>query len=1241
MSNQLIMDQIKGSGMDGRMERPGAYIPRDRRQALNDGTSMPDHVQGAALFADISGFTPLTESLLNDLGPQRGAEELSQHLNNVYDALIAQLHQYGGSVISFSGDAITCWLDGDNGLRATACAFAMQAAMAQFANVTTPTGKGISLAMKTAVAAGTARRFLIGNPEIQQIDVLAGSLLDELAGGEHCAEKGDVVLSAETLVGLGEIVSVQRWCRGNSNGRFGIVAPLYQEVLPKPWSDLPPNSIPQKEIRPWLLPAVFERLNSGGGEFLAELRPAVALFLRFAGIDYDQDPLAATKLDQFIQAVQGILARYESNLLQLTIGDKGSNLYAAFGAPLAHEDDAIRAISAALELQELSNTLDFITSLEIGISQGRMRTGAYGGSMRRTYGVLGDDVNLAARLMQLAQPGEILVSSRVWAAAGDAFIWERRPDTPIKGKSEPIAVFKVGGILEPQTIRLQEPNYTLPMVGREAELGSISAAFQPVLQGKGQIIHVSGEAGIGKSRLVAEIVRLAAVLKISGYGGECQSYGTKTSYLVWQRIWQGLFNIEPHWSPAEQIQHLEQELGQIDPGFVARMPVLSSVLKLQIPDNDLTQSFDARLRKSSLESMLVDCLRAKTKNTPMLIVLEDCHWIDPLSLELLEVLGRGIAERPVLLVVVTRALKAEQIQGLPVSRLPYYTRLHLSEFTPAEAAQLINLKLAHFFGTTQQIPKAFVDSIISRAEGNPFYIEELLNYLESQGIDPQDTRALSQFELPSSLHSLILSRIDQLTESQKSTLKVASVIGRLFKAAMLWGSYPQLGDQEKIKVDLEELHRLDLTPLDSPEPELTYLFKNIITLEVAYESLPYATRAMFHGLIGDFIERSSPEMLSQAVDLLAYHYGNSRNEAKKQEYLLKAGEAAQANYANTTALEYYERLLPLLQAEEQIPVKLKIGQVLELIGQWDDALNVYTEAQLQSEQLDNRQAVGKCQTALGELYRKRGMYEEADFWLKQAQTNFETLDDKVGIGQALHFAGSLAAQQGDLETARIRYEASLTIRRHLDDLPHIAGLLSNLGIVARYQGNYAKARDLQKEGLAIRRSLGDRRAIAVSLNNLGNVALDQQDYEEARARLEEAVLLQREVGDKAYIANSLNNLGNVVRAQGDYQTARQHYLESLQLLQELGDKWSLAYLLQDMGCLAAQEGHGKRAFRLIGAATHLRENIGAPLTEVEEGKYQSLLQPLLETIPVKTREQWQSKGMQMSLDEAIAYAFSK
>ncbi|MCA9974386.1 MAG: AAA family ATPase, partial [Anaerolineales bacterium] len=572
--------------------------------------------------------------------------------------------------------------------------------------------------------------------------------------------------------------------------------------------------------------------------------------------------------------------------------DKGSYLYAVFGAPLAHEDDTIRAVSAALELRDLSQTLSFITDIQIGISQGRLRTGAYGGTTRRTYGVLGDEVNIAARLMQAAAPGEILASAIVQRGTADSFAWHSLPPLTVKGKSQPLVVFNLEGPKKQQSIRLQEPQYALPIVGRKAELEIINQTFDKVEQKSGQILVITGEAGMGKSRLITEIIRPASTKQFLGFGGECQSYGTHTSYLVWQRIWQSFFGLDLTDSLETQIQNLTAQLEQIDATLVPRLPLLGAVLNLPLPDNDLTRSFDAKLRKVSLESLLIDCLRARSQDQPMLFILDDCHWLDPLSQDLAEAIGHAIIDRPVLLVLAARLAGQEDAAALNITQQPHATEISLTEFTAEEAAQLINLKLAQFFDQAEAPPPELVSRITSRAEGNPFYIEELLNYLHDRGINPHDAQALQKLDLPTSLHSLILSRIDQLTESQKSTIKVASVIGRLFRAVMLWGVYPQLGNEQQVKVDLEILSELDLTPLDSAEPELIYLFKNIVTQEVAYESLPYATRAMLHELIGQYIEEIYADSLKQYIDLLAHHYERSENEAKKRLYLLRAGEAA-------------------------------------------------------------------------------------------------------------------------------------------------------------------------------------------------------------------------------------------------------------------------------------------------------------------------------------------------------------
>ena len=371
---------------------PSVYIPMDRRQALVRGESLSDWTSGAALFADISGFTPLTEALARSLGPLRGAEELTRQLNQVYDVLIAEVNRYGGSVIGFAGDAITCWFterqDQDSYpslectplcapacARAVACALAMQQAMEQFAVVELLSGETVSLAMKAAVASGPARRFIVGDPRIQLLDALAGETIVRMAAAEHEANRGDVVIDAQTAAQLGEQAQVVGWRTEAETGqRFAVVSGLTNPVEPAPWPPLEPQVLREEQTRPWLLPTVYEWLRAGVGEFL-ELRPGIALFLRFEGIDYDGDEAAGEKLDAYIRWAQRVLTRYEGSLLQLTIGDKGSFFYAAFGAPIAHEDDARRAVIATLELCTPPANLDFIQPVQIGLTQGTMRTG--------------------------------------------------------------------------------------------------------------------------------------------------------------------------------------------------------------------------------------------------------------------------------------------------------------------------------------------------------------------------------------------------------------------------------------------------------------------------------------------------------------------------------------------------------------------------------------------------------------------------------------------------------------------------------------------------------------------------------------------------------------------------------------------------------------------------------------------------------------------------------------------------
>jgi class 3 adenylate cyclase/tetratricopeptide (TPR) repeat protein len=1209
------------------VDRPEAYIASDRRLALATGAELPLRSDGAALFADVSGFTALSELLAAELGGHRASEELTAHLNRVFHSIIEEVDRFGGSVIYFSGDAITCWFDGDDGDRAVTAGFAMLEALAREGHVPVGPEQSLQLEMKVAVAAGSTQRFVVGDPDILLLDVLAGSALDRLAAAEHVALRGEVVVGAEAMHRLDGNLLLSETRTNEHGDTVGVVERLARPAAPCP-PPAPPRELEPDEVRPWLLPAVYERMQEGRGEFLAELRPAVPLFLRFGGIDFEQDD-AVAQLDDFVRAAQRVLARFGGSALQITLGDKGAYLYAIFGAPVAHEDDTARAVSAAAELRSLGGVSD----IQIGITRGRLRSGTYGHAYRRTYCCLGDAVNLAARLMIAADPGQILVDESARAAAGDAFAWEELEPLELKGKTSPVRSFSLQGSALRQ-VRL-EARYELPLIGRHQELAAIAGSLAEAAAGRGRALGVVADAGIGKSRLLAEAARQAVEAGASVLAGECQAFGTNTSYFVWRPIWRALLGADGG------VADVERALRAIDPALVPRLPLLAPLLGIPIPDNDLTRSFDAKLRKESLEGLAAQCLRAFAGARPLVFVLEDCHWLDPLSDDLLVALAREAVRLPVAFLLAYRPT-VEGEDPPRATTLAHFVEVPLTELEDDDAVQLVRATFGRLFGNEREASRRLVDLVTERAQGNPFYIEELLSFIRQSDVDPHDDAAMRDLELPDSLHSMILSRIDRLEEQPRHTLKVASVVGRIFRVRTLPGVYPELGDLEQVHRTLERLQRLDLVTVDDEAGE-AYVFKHVITQQVAYESLPFAVREMLHERVGTYIEASEPS-LDRHLNLLAHHYSLSANDDKKRAFLRRAADAAQSEYANDVAIEWYRKLVPLLDASARGSVLLKLGKVLETVGNWDEAEDGYLKA-LELAAVDgDRSAVAWAETALAgaprhrpEGARTRGQ-DDAQERFDRALRVFRELGDLEGQGHVLHTAGRFAAQRGDYEEARRCFEDSLHIRLELGDKPSIGGLYSNLGIIAEYLGDLDRARALHEQGVAVRLEAGDRWGVSVSLSNLGNIARLQGNLDEARERLEEALQLQSEVGDRWYFANVQNNLANVLREQGDLPAAAALYAEALQTFGDMADSWALAYLFEDVAQLAAAAGSVEPAFALVGAADARRDEIGTPRPPTDEQTLQDALAAAHDGLDGSVLEAATAEGRTLALADAVAAA---
>jgi tetratricopeptide (TPR) repeat protein len=525
-------------------------------------------------------------------------------------------------------------------------------------------------------------------------------------------------------------------------------------------------------------------------------------------------------------------------------------------------------------------------------------------------------------------------------------------------------------------------------------------------------------------------------------------------------------------------------------------------------------------------------------------------------------------------------------------RLGRAREIALAEFSPAEAASLIRLKLTQHFGTAQTMPDVLVERINGRASGNPFFIEELLNYIRDRGIDPSDSAAVEGLDLPNSLQNVIISRIDQLLSEEKITLKVASVIGRMFRASWLWGGYPSLGSPEEIKSRLVSLSQLDLTPLDKPEPELEYIFKHITTQEVAYESLALATRSQLHETIAAFIEQAYPDQIEQYTSLLAFHYGRSANAAKQSVYFRQAADLAKAEYANSVAIEYYTRLLPLLPAADQSAVQRELGEVRQLIGQWPEAEAAYRQA------LDLAQAHGDAANAaharslLGRLLAQTASHAEALAWLEPARAIFERLGDEVGLGRALEHLSFVYTQQGQFAAALEAAERHLALARTQGDSRGVSTALGNIGLVYTRQGKLEQALAAQQEALEVATQQRYWRGMVLTSNDLARIYWQRGDIYNAILSLQNATSVAHEIDYREAFAFALGNMGLLYFEQGFFDQALICYGNSLPISRDLGAWANALALISNVGLLWVEQNEVARAQQCFEHALHIAARLG-------------------------------------------------
>ncbi len=1199
------------------MENPAAYIPLDRRRALAAGAELPIHTTGAALFADISGFTPLTEALALAYGPRRGADELTRRLNEVYSAIIAPVHSFGGAVIGFSGDAISCWFDDGYGapaglLRACAAALAIQQAVTAFARLDYPGGH-LSLAIKTVVTAGPIQRHRVGDPNSRLIDVLAGGLLERMSQTEQAAGQGEVLLDEASVCGW-ETWLTGAWVARNGFRFWRVEAITADVVAQEPET---PISLSEHLVRPWLLPPVYARIRSQQGRFLAELRPATALFLKFAGLDFEANPEAGSQLDRYIRWVQSVVDRFEGSLIQLTTGDKGSYLYAAFGAPVAHDDDAQRAVSAALALADSPRRYPFISAVQMGISHGRMRVGAYGSESQRTYGVLGDETNVAARLMSKAEPGQILISQRVAGLVDERFQLRSLGAMRFKGKSEPLPVFAVEG---ERTLSGDEYRslFLGRLEGRTAELAQMQGVLAAVLDGRGRLLRVQGEAGVGKSHLAAVFLEEAQRLGAQAAVGACQSTGQEAAYGSVGMIARQLLGLagQEGCSAADQIDQLQATLSALNPEWLVRLPLLGDLLRLPIPDNPTTAAFTPQLRQEALIALALEIVLLRARQRPLLLLIEDLHWIDEASARLVVALARVIGESQILLLLLHRPLGADVVAPVLGELLALGEEgvVELAELPLEGVAALVSNRLG------DPVDELALALIQMQAQGNAFFTEELVDALTESRLLVQDgagwhltAHLLAQLQadgcvqrvdgrwrlladaplsavslgMPDTIHGAILSRLDRLPEDVKLALKLASVIGRVFELDLLAAIHPGSPASGELLEQIETLSRRDFARLERPQPHLTYIFKHNITQEVVYKTLLESQQREVHTAVAERLESIDP----QAIERLAFHYrhGDLSLPAVRDKalyYLDAAGARAKRDYANETALGYVERALALESSWERQTAKVDL---LHIVGRRD-------EEQAALDRLDGLAGVPPLDAQLlwGQFHEAMSDYPAALAAMDAAAYSARTAADSRGLIRVLGRTGLIHWRQGNYtESAAVYGQALELLAGSSDWAAEEAEIRYGLGILHRQQGKFVEAQAALEAALALARRLENRPDEAKVLAALATVTHLLSNYTPALAYNQRALEIRRSVGDRAGEGASLLALGQSSRALGLYDKALGLFQEALTIQQALGNRWWEAIVWNELGMVLMLIGRLSDSEIALRTALEIGEMIGA------------------------------------------------
>jgi len=937
----------------------------------------------------------------------------------------------------------------------------------------------------------------------------------------------------------------------------------------------------------------------------AERRPVTVLFadvVGFTGLAERLDPeeLRSVMMSCFQALAEEI--RYYDGFIEKFIGDA---ILAVFGAPVAHEDDPERAVKAALgmqaRLQQLRTGMDASAvgalTMRIGINTGLVVAGAVGEG--NDYGVVGDTVNVAARLQQSGAPGKVTIGEETYRLVRKSFECRPLGVVSLRGKTEPIQTFEVvGPWKEDRSSREAEAQET-PFLGREEELKQLMELFARARKGKTQVVSLIGEAGIGKSRLVREFLRrLAAeglLSQLTLYQTTCSSLGSE-AYRILIDFFRTCFALTPEDSAAQARLKIATILHAIGAPSEPIVPVVERLLGFAAKESSL-EYLDPEQLKRQLFLAVKEICQCQCRQRPVLLIVEDFQWADTASVELLRSLVDRVSDRPLMLLMAARpTAQMSMIYSANVDA----TAIRLQPLTPEDSEALLESLVGPLLSPFQPVLRELVTR---RATGNPFFLEEAARSLIDTGIlirTPEGARLcgdLTNLEVPTTVQGVILSRLDSLDPGAKQLLLEAAVIGPSFELALL---HHITARPQELQTSLETLLRADLlTEVSGTAGRPTeYHFYNTLVQEVAYNSLLRKRRTALHGQIARTLERLHAQCLDEHLPELVHHFCLSDDHERALQYLLRFGDKAARIYANQDALSCYRRALELL--EQQSNQSVRKAEVLEKLADahsalgepeaaresWEAALLLYDTLQekerlaaihrkiglqwwsqgarekalahfreglaLLGDETESVEAALLYQE-LGRLHFRIGDDQQAITWAQKALEVGQRLGAPEVLSQASNTIGVSLARRGELEEGIAKVEQSLQIALPHDLLPVACRAYTNLGMLLAAVDR-ERALAYCHEGLALAKKIGDLSqqswlyaSMASSFCSL--VGDCTQGIEAAEA----SIALDQQLGQRNHLPIPLILLAQIYQCQDKLEESKRYYMEACAIAEEVGE----------------------------------------------------------------------------------------